>query len=88
MSLQSTVADRRFAVDRQGLIRRLREVLPAPALLVEEEDMRPYDCDGLTAYRQLPLIVALPEDEAQVQAILAICHELREIGRASCRERV
>jgi len=77
MSLQSTVADRRFAVDRQGLIRRLREVLPAPALLVEEEDMRPYDCDGLTAYRQLPLIVALPEDEAQVQAILAICHELR-----------
>ncbi len=77
MSLQSTVADRRFAVDRQGLIRRLREVLPTPALLVEEEDMRPYDCDGLTAYRQLPLIVALPEDEAQVQAILAICHELR-----------
>ncbi len=77
MSLQSTVADRRFAVDRQGLIRRLREVLPMPALLVEEEDMRPYDCDGLTAYRQLPLIVALPEDEAQVQAILAICHELR-----------
>jgi len=77
MSLQSTVADRRFAVDRQGLIRRLREVLPAPALLVEEEDMRPYDCDGLTAYRQLPLIVALPEDEAQVLAILAICHELR-----------
>ena len=77
MSVQSTVADRRFAVDRQGLIRRLREVLPAPALLVEEEDMRPYDCDGLTAYRQLPLIVALPEDEAQVQAILAICHELR-----------
>jgi len=77
MSLQSTVADRRFAVDRQGLIRRLREVLPKPALLVEEEDMRPYDCDGLTAYRQLPLIVALPEDEAQVQAILAICYELR-----------
>ena len=77
MSLQSTVADRRFAVDRQGLIRRLRAVLPTPALLVEEEDMRPYDCDGLTAYRQLPLIVALPEDEAQVQAILAICHELR-----------
>jgi glycolate oxidase len=55
----------------------LREVLPAQALLVEEEEMRPYDCDGLTAYRQLPLLVALPEDEAQAQAILKVCHELK-----------
>jgi glycolate oxidase len=38
------------------------------ALLADEEDMRPYDCDGLTAYRQLPLLVALPENEAQAQA--------------------
>jgi glycolate oxidase len=52
-------------------------VLPAQALLVEEEEMRPYDCDGLTAYRQLPLIVALPADEAQAQAILKVCYELR-----------
>jgi len=76
-TLQSTTADRPFTVDRSLLIRRLREVLPAQALLFEEEDLRPYDCDGLTAFRQLPLLVALPEDEVQVQAILRICHELR-----------
>lgn len=65
-----TTAERPFTVDRSLLIRRLREVLPAQALLFEEEDLRPYDCDGLTAFRQLPLLVALPEDEVQVQAIL------------------
>jgi glycolate oxidase len=77
MSMDNTIADRRFAVDRPALIKRLRAVLPAKALLVEEEDMRPYDCDGLTAFRQLPLLVALPENEAQTQAILRICHELQ-----------
>jgi glycolate oxidase len=76
MSIESSVADRRFTVDRQALIKRLqRAVLPAQALLVEEEAMRPYDCDGLTAYRQLPLIVALPADEAQAQAILKVCYD-------------
>jgi hypothetical protein len=77
MSIESSVAEQRFTVDRQALVERLRAVLPAQALLVEEEEMRPYDCDGLTAYRQLPLIVALPADEAQAQAILKICYELK-----------
>ena len=77
MSMETTVAERRFTFDRQALTARLRELLPEHALLAEEEDMRPYDCDGLTAYRQLPLLVALPEDEAQTQAILRVCHELR-----------
>ncbi|MCP5248090.1 MAG: FAD-binding protein [Candidatus Accumulibacter sp.] len=77
MSIATTAADRRLTLDRQALIRRLCEVLPAAALLAEEEEMRPYDCDGLTAYRQLPLLVALPENEAQAQAILRVCYELR-----------
>ncbi len=76
MSMDNTIADLRFAVDRPALIKRLRAVLPAQALLAEDEEMRPYDCDGLTAYRQLPLLVTLPENEAQTQAILRICHEL------------
>jgi len=54
----------------------LREFLPARAVLHEEEDTRPYECDGLTAYRQLPMVVALPETEAQVQRILATCSAL------------
>ena len=77
MSMEDTIADRRFSIDRATLIRRLREVLPVQALLAEEEEMRPYDCDGLTAYRQLPLLVALPEDEAQAQAVLRVCHQLQ-----------
>ncbi|HEX7052452.1 MAG TPA: FAD-linked oxidase C-terminal domain-containing protein [Burkholderiales bacterium] len=51
----------------------LRAFLPARAVLWEEEDTRPYECDGLTAYRQLPMVVALPESEAQVQRILRTC---------------
>jgi len=77
MSMEDTIADRRFSIDRATLIRRLREVLPVQALLAEEEEMRPYDCDGLTAFRQLPLLVALPEDEAQAQAVLKVCHQLQ-----------
>jgi len=48
----------------------LRAVLPAHALLWRREDTVPYECDGLTAYRQQPLVVALPETEAQVSALL------------------
>ncbi len=76
MSSATGLPDQRFKVDRAVLISRLRAVLPAHALLADEEEMRPYDCDGLTAYRHLPLLVALPEDEAQTQAVLRICHAL------------
>ena len=46
---------------RHEVARALREFLPARAVLFDEEDTRPYECDGLTAYRQLPMVVALPE---------------------------
>jgi glycolate oxidase len=55
----------------------LRAFLPARAVLYEEEDTRPYECDGLTAYRQLPMVVALPETEEQVQRVLKTCAALR-----------
>lgn len=54
----------------------LRRVLPAHALLSQSEDTIPYECDGLTAYRQRPMAVALPETYAQVQAVLQTCHAL------------
>jgi glycolate oxidase len=54
----------------------LREFLPERAILHEEEDTRPYECDGLTAYRQLPMVVALPETEEQVQRILRVCSSM------------
>jgi glycolate oxidase len=54
----------------------LRRVLPAHALLSQPEDTTPYECDGLTAYRQRPMAVALPETYEQVQAVLKTCHTL------------
>ncbi|HET7198173.1 MAG TPA: FAD-linked oxidase C-terminal domain-containing protein [Burkholderiales bacterium] len=54
----------------------LRAFLPQRAVLFEEEDTRPYECDGLTAYRELPMVVALPETEAQVQRVLRACASL------------
>ncbi len=66
----------RFQVDRQAIEARLREILPPGAIYVDAEELRPWECDGLTAYRRLPLIVALPETEQQVCAILRACHEL------------
>ena len=46
-------------------------------MLHAEEDTRPYECDGLTAYRQLPMVVALPETEEQVRRVLQTCAALR-----------
>src|SRR5690606_6495041 len=48
----------------------------AQAVLHEEEDTRPYECDGLTAYRQLPMVLALPATAAEVAAVLQVCHDL------------
>ncbi|MFZ5511150.1 MAG: FAD-linked oxidase C-terminal domain-containing protein [Pseudomonadota bacterium] len=63
--------------DTRQLLVELGRILPAEAVLVEQEDVVPYECDGLTAYRQVPLVVALPETEAQVVAILKLCRRLK-----------
>jgi glycolate oxidase len=57
--------------------RRLRKALPPDAVLHAEEDTRSYECDGLSAYRQLPMVVALPSSEEQVREVLRACHELK-----------
>ena len=56
-------------------VRRLREFLPERSVLWAEEDTRPYECDGLTAYRAVPMVVALPESEEEVRRILRTCSE-------------
>ena len=62
---------------QQQVVAALRALLPAHALLYNDEDTRPYECDGLAAYRQSPMVVALPETEAQVVAILKTCRDLK-----------
>ena len=64
------------AARQAEVVAALQQVVPAHALLWNREDTTPYECDGLTAYRERPLVVALPETESQVQAVLKTCHAL------------
>jgi glycolate oxidase len=64
------------SVRQAEVARALRAFLPERCVLWQGEDTRPYECDGLTAYRRLPMVVALPETEEQVQRILRTCHAL------------
>jgi len=59
------------------LFEALAAILPPESLKIADEDKRPYECDGLTMYRVLPKCVALPENEAQLAAIVALCHAHR-----------
>ena len=65
--------DRIDAARQRAVAAALREFLPARAVLFAEEDTRPYECDGLTAYRRVPMVVALPENDEQVQRVLRTC---------------
>ncbi len=58
----------------QELVQNLRSFLPSEAVLYEIEDLRPYECDGLSAYRQLPMMVVLPQSEEQIIKILQLCY--------------
>jgi glycolate oxidase len=62
---------------QRHLVAALRALLPAHCILWREEDTRPYECDGLTLYRQLPMVVVLPETEQQVQQVLRCCRSLK-----------
>ena len=62
-------------LSRRGeIIAALRRIVPGEGVIAEEEELRAYECDGLTAYRQLPMIVVLPETTEQVSEILKYCH--------------
>ena len=54
----------------------LQSILPMHCVLSRPEDTRPYECDGLSLYRALPIAVVLPETEAQVQSVLRVCKSL------------
>jgi glycolate oxidase len=74
MNVRATGIDRIRQAEVAG---RLKARLPEGAVLFQEEDTRPYECDGLTAYRELPMVVALPANEDEVRFVLQTCHELQ-----------
>jgi glycolate oxidase len=61
-------------VDKAALLSELFESLPDLEILHSQEDLMPYECDGLSAYRVVPMLVVLPERIDQVQTLLKICH--------------
>ncbi len=62
------------AVPRTDIRVALAKILPPEAILSRREDTAPYECDGLTAYRESPLCVVMPDTVAQLAQVLAACH--------------
>ena len=60
---------------KDALVARLRAIVPGEGVIADEEALRAYECDGLSAYRAVPLVVVLPETTAEVSAILRLCQE-------------
>src|SRR5246127_883243 len=59
---------------RAEIVAELKRIVPGEGVIASDEAMRPFESDGLTAYRQLPMVVVLPETTAQVAAVLGFCH--------------
>ncbi len=74
MSLKLPQPDAAVLARRNEIAAALRVIVPGEGVITNESELRPYESDGLTAYRQLPMIVVLPETVQQVSAILSYCH--------------
>lgn len=74
MSLRMPEADQGVILRRDEIAAALSQIVPGEGVIVDEHGLRAYESDGLTAYRQPPLLVVLPETTDQVSRILAWCH--------------
>ena len=74
MSLAMPKPDVDVLARREAIVAALRRIVPGEGVIASEQAMRPYESDGLTAYRALPMVVVLPETTGQVSRILAYCH--------------
>src|SRR3546814_19272136 len=64
---------RRSSVLKADIVAARGAIVPGEGVIIDEEELRAYESDGLTAYRQLPLIVVLPETTEQVSRVLRCC---------------
>ena len=83
--MRMPAADSRTLARRSEIVAALRAIVPGEGVIDDPAELRPYESDGLTAYRQLPMVVVLPETTAQVSAILAWCHanEVKVVPRGA-----
>src|SRR3954447_8575163 len=75
MSLRMPEPDAAVLARRAEIVRALSSIVPGEGVISTEREMRPYESDGLTAYRQLPFVVVLPETTEQVSRVLRYCHD-------------
>src|SRR4051812_45583842 len=75
MSLRMPEPDQAVLAQRAKVVATLRQLVPGEGVIAAEREMRPFESDGLTAYRQMPMVVVLPETTAQVSEVLRYCHE-------------
>jgi glycolate oxidase len=73
--MQMPELDARILARRDEVVTALRSIVPGEGVIASERAMKPYESDGLTAYRQLPMVVVLPETTEQVAQVLRYCHE-------------
>src|SRR5881296_192239 len=60
---------------RDEIVAALRAIVPGEGVIATANEMKPYESDGLTAYRQVPMVVVLPETTEQVARVLRYCHQ-------------
>src|SRR5262249_55122272 len=75
MSVLMPTRDDRVLKRRREIVRALKNIVPGEGVIDAEREMRPYQSDGLTAYRQLPMVVVLPRTTDQVAGVLRYCHQ-------------
>ncbi|WP_319772802.1 FAD-linked oxidase C-terminal domain-containing protein [Breoghania sp.] len=68
-------ADKAVLARRAEIVSALRKIVPGEGVIAREEEMRAYETDALTAYRQMPMVVVLPSTVEQVSAVLKYCHD-------------
>ena len=73
MSIVMPAPDSATITKRDWIIAAMRKIVPGEGVIVDADALRPYESDGLTAYRQPPMLVVLPDTVSQVSAVLRWC---------------
>ncbi|MBV9261197.1 MAG: FAD-binding protein, partial [Pseudolabrys sp.] len=74
MPVKMPAVDAEVLARRKKIVVALSQMVPGEGVISTEKEMRTFESDGLTAYRQLPMVVVLPETTKQVSQVLAYCH--------------
>ena len=75
MAIMMPAADEAVLARRSAIVAALRAIVPGEGVIDSAAEMIPYESDGLTAYRQPPMVVVLPDTTEQVSQVLKYCHE-------------